>query len=154
MTTTEVKRVVGPKLPHVPVRGCSVSPMVPFATPRLPPRGYLVFERYYETTTTAARTPGASVSLAGTRRNVRFRVAANLSRVGVTSHWVSSTGFILLSLVSSSSVCWREPLLSATPTPISATSVYSAFNSKFPPARSFAAAELWPGSRGGRQTEA
>ena len=38
--------------------------MIPFATHRLPPMGYPVFDRYYETTTTAALAPRASVSLA------------------------------------------------------------------------------------------
>ena len=64
MTTSEVKRTLGQKLPNVPIRGRSFSPMVPFATHRLPPIGYPVFERYYETTTTATLTPRASVSLA------------------------------------------------------------------------------------------
>ena len=65
MTTPEVKRTLGQKLPNVPIRGRSFSPMVPFATRRLPPIGYPTFKRYYETTTTATSViPRASVPLA------------------------------------------------------------------------------------------
>ena len=48
--------------------------------------------------------------LAGARRNVRFRTAANLSRVGVFTLWVSNPCFIFFSLESSGSVSWRNVL--------------------------------------------
>jgi hypothetical protein len=48
--------------------------------------------------------------LAGTLRNVRCRVAANLSRAGLATRWVSATGLFILSFVSSCSVCWRDSL--------------------------------------------
>lgn len=41
---------------------------------------------------------GGPVALAASRRNVRFRTAANLSRVGMATHWVSLTCFFFLSL--------------------------------------------------------
>jgi len=46
--------------------------------------------------------------LAVSLRNVRFRVAANLSRVGLVTHWVSFTCFVILSFASSCTVCWRD----------------------------------------------
>ena len=47
-------------------------------------------------------------SLAVTLRNVRFRVAANLSRVVLVTHWVSLTCLFILSFDSSCTVCWRD----------------------------------------------
>jgi hypothetical protein len=47
-------------------------------------------------------------SLAVTLRNGRFRVAANLSRVGLVTHWVSLTCLFILSFASSCTVCWRD----------------------------------------------
>jgi hypothetical protein len=46
--------------------------------------------------------------LAGMLCNVRFRVAASLSRVGVRTHWAFFIMFHFLSVVSSCSGCWRE----------------------------------------------
>jgi hypothetical protein len=58
--------------------------------------------------------------LAETRRNVRCRVAANLSRMGLATHRVSLTGFFILSVVSSCTVCWRDsPSVSAGPAEVS-----------------------------------
>jgi len=46
--------------------------------------------------------------LTGALRNVRFRVAANLSRTGLATRRVSITGLFILSFVSSCTVCWRD----------------------------------------------
>jgi len=54
-------------------------------------------------------------TLAGVLCNVRFRVAANLSRVGVLTHWAITIMFHFLSVVSSCSGCWRETPFRPTP---------------------------------------
>lgn len=65
IATGGLRRLVGQKLPKVSPLG-TPSLVIPFATHSLPPIGYPVFERYYETTATAASVrPPASVSLAG-----------------------------------------------------------------------------------------
>ena len=52
--------------------------------------------------------PTLRARLAVALRNVRFPTAANLSRVGLLSHWVSITCFFILSFVSSCSGSWRD----------------------------------------------